>query len=51
MSGAHTEECQACHGNGTIPYHPRLRCGTCHGAGEIEVWDEEEPISTTEEQS
>lgn len=38
-------ECEPCRGTGFAPYtQSRIRCGTCHGAGEIEVWDDE-PIT------
>lgn len=34
---SHMQECETCRGNG---YRQGIRCGTCHGAGQIEVWTE-----------
>lgn len=39
----HMEECQTCNGHGSVRgLCGPMRCGNCYGAGEIEVWNDDE---------
>lgn len=52
MTATKMVECEPCRGTGFAPYAGRLRCGTCHGAGEYETWDDEpdqDDVETTTE--
>ena len=43
----HMEDCAECDGTGRSPYS-KLPCRKCYGAGEVEVWSEDEPTGEGE---